>query len=682
MNTTQLISTIKERCKVCYTCVRKCPAKAIRINRGQAEVIAERCISCGSCIKFCTQKAKQIISSIGTTEAILNLSRQADNSFKVAACLAPSFPAAYEDIAPEKLVAMLRALGFDFVFETAFAADLVAITYKRFLETTPSKKFITSPCPAIVHYVEKYHPNLVSALIPIVSPMIAMARIIHSRHGDNVKVIFIGPCTAKKMEALRFSGKHFSEIDEVLTFDELNLLFKKNDISPATIHLGKSPFDPPHPRKGHLFPIGRGILETADIEDNLMKSDVISAEGTKQFIEVLNEFEEGSINEVRLLDPLCCNGCIMGPGISCSRTKHYRQTLVSRYAREQFMQSCEEEWQEEILRYQYLDLNCKYSIDDKRIPPPSDEDLNRIYKQMGKSLETDMLNCGACGYITCRDHATAIHKGLAETEMCLPYTIDRLKQIASELSESYEQLASTKKALIQHEKLASMGQLAAGIAHEVNNPLGVILLYSNILFEETPVDDKIHDDLKLIVEQANRCKKIVSGLLNFSRKNRINIRPTRISELIGKTVKTIIHPGNIRIKFHPLNNENIVAEIDPDQYVQVINNLLTNAIEAMQDGGTITITVTHDEHNLIVSVRDNGPGIKDEIQKKIFEPFFTTKQMGKGTGLGLAVSYGIMKMHRGQIVVKSNADAKHGDTGSEFILISPLQGPTQELISE
>ena len=152
--------------------------------------------------------------------------------------------------------------------------------------------------------------------------------------------------------------------------------------------------------------------------------------------------------------------------------------------------------------------------------------MKRFFRRWEKNTEKDHLNCGACGYDTCVEHAIAITEGLAETEMCLPYAIEKLHHSIDELNLSNEKLASTQMALKQSEKLASMGQLSAGIAHELNNPLGVITMYSNILKDEAPQDDPIQEDLELIVEQANRCKKIVSGLLNFARKNQVKLSET------------------------------------------------------------------------------------------------------------------------------------------------------------
>jgi signal transduction histidine kinase len=289
---------------------------------------------------------------------------------------------------------------------------------------------------------------------------------------------------------------------------------------------------------------------------------------------------------------------------------------------------------------------------------------------MGKQHAEDELNCGACGYETCRAHAIAIFDGLAESEMCLPATITRLNEAVGALGITNRQLASAQQALVQSEKLASMGQLAAGIAHEVNNPLGVVLLYSQLLLEECDPKAEQYADLKKIAEQADRCKKIVSGLLNFARKNQVNLQAVRIDEFLLACSHAVVLPERVKLVMAG-RVADPETELDPDQMMQVFTNLMNNAIEAMPGEGTLTVSAEGDAESVQVSISDSGIGIPREIVKKVFEPFFTTKLGGKGTGLGLAICYGIVKMHRGSIVVQSNTDPKAGPTGTTMTVKLP-----------
>lgn len=648
-----LVETIKERCRVCYTCIRECPAKAIRVTCGQAEIIPERCIGCGNCVKVCSQGAKRVISTELKTEELIN------SEGKVAACLAPSFPAEFTDRDYKILVGQLRALGFDYVVEVAAGADVVAKGYRKLISNS-NKSYIASACPAVVAYIEKYHPELIENLSPIVSPMLATAKLINVMYGDDVKTVFIGPCVAKKNEAVKYPD--YIKLDSVLTFSELRELFKKNKIAEKRIE--PQEFDPPHPDKGMIFPVGEGLLQSADLFKDLIKNDIVSAEGKNNFIELVKEF---SISDVKsqFLDVLCCAGCIMGPGFTTdNQTLYNRHSCISNYINQKL------ENREEVPEIPDIELEVNFKSDDKRLNVPSAEVLRKILLRMGKEIPEDELNCGSCGYDTCIEHAVAIHKGIAESEMCLPYTIEKLKETASELAVSYKQLEDAQHALIQSEKLASMGQLAAGIAHEINNPLGIIVLYTNLLFDKAKEGTEHYEDLKMIVEQANRCKTIVGGLLNFARKNKTLLKQADINSVIEKCVKAVRFPQNIKVGFD--HYKKLPCDVDVEQMMQVFINLLTNSSEAMPSGGKITIDTEKNDDNVTIRMADTGTGIKEELLKKIFEPFFTTKQIGKGTGLGLAVTYGIIKMHHGNITVESNDDYSKGPTGTCFTITLPI----------
>jgi len=657
------VTTIKERCRVCYTCVRECPAKAIRITEGQAEIIPVRCIACGNCVRLCSQQAKQVRNTTGEVVDLLN------GSAPVAACVAPSFPAAFPHIEYRRLVGMIRKVGFDSVHEVAFGADLVARRYRQLLTEQPDRHFISTNCPAIVGFVERYYPELVSSLAPIVSPMVAMARVLRHLYGPELKVVFIGPCIAKKCEAIDENLPH--EINAASTFLGLRRLFNMKGVMPDQVEL--TDFDPPHGGLGSLFPISRGLLQASNIDEDLVAGHIVTADGREGFVEALEEFSSGAL-EANLLDVLACRGCIMGPGMTSDAPLFTRRSRVSRYVREVVASRDHEAWQTAMETYADLNLGRQFSKHDQRLPAPPEEEIAAVLAQMGKLGPQDELNCGACGYETCRQHAIAVCEGLAECKMCLPYTIDELGKTVRDLAVSNDQLAKAQEALVQSEKLASMGQLAAGIAHELNNPLGVVLMYAHLLLEELALESKVKDDLKVISDQADRCKKIVSGLLRFARQNKVLLEATHVRELVNNSLRASVIPPNVKIHVeHHLTDP--VVDVDHDQIVQVLTNLISNACAAMPDGGEITIiTADKDEEMFEIHVTDTGTGIPQDIQKKIFEPFFTTKSMGKGTGLGLAVVYGIIKMHRGDIHVTSNADPAQGPTTTTFTVSLPKHG--------
>lgn len=650
----QLVYTIKEKCRVCYTCVRECPVKAISICNGQAEVIDKRCIGCGNCTRVCSQGAKVYIKYIDEISALF-----ADKSKKTAAIVAPSFPAEFEEIADYKIfVGMLRKIGFDYVAEVAFGADMVAIEYDKILDNPLSKPTISSDCPAIVYYVEHYYPELVPALAPIVSPMVAMNRIMKKKYGNDINIVFIGPCIAKKAET--------AEIQYVITFTELREIFSAFHITPENVE--PSEFDPPLSGKGAIFPISRGLLQTVKVTKEVAEEKVIVAEGRQEFKEAINEFAKGLINQH--IELLCCDGCIMGPGTSLNGKKFVRRNNVQKYVQQKLENFNFQEWEQWVKEFSDIDYTQYFAPKDRRIERPDEDSIKKTLAKMGKTTQQDMLNCGACGYESCEEHAIAIIQGLAEIDMCLPKTIENLHQSIQDLNISNANLANAQEALKQSEKLATMGQLSAGIAHELNNPLGVITMYSNILLDEAKEEDPIKQDLLLISEQAERCKKIVKGLLNFARKNQVYLTETNMIQFLQKSIESILKPENINIELiHTLKNPN--AFIDIDQMMQVFTNLEKNAVEAMPNGGKLIISLSDNENQIVIALQDSGTGISKENMDKLFTPFFTTKTMGKGTGLGLPLIYGIIKMHKGQITVISNDNPEKGPTGTTFTITLP-----------
>ena len=644
---------------MCYTCVRECPVKAIRITDGQAKVIGERCIACGNCIRVCSQHAKLLRSTIDEVSALLASGEQ------VVACVAPSFPAEFVDADYHQVVGMLRAMGFHMVVEVAFGADLVARKYWELMLKTNGRRYISTTCPAIIGYVERYYPEMTTALAPIVSPMVAIARAVRHLHGHDLRTVFIGPCIAKKVEAL--SAGVAGEIDAVLTFQELRRMLDAQGIFPDSV--APSDFDPPHGAAGAMFPVARGILHAANLREDLLTGDIIATQGRSHVIEAIKEFAEGDLG-AKLLEVLCCDGCIMGAGVSTDSPLFSRRRAVRLYVCDRMEHHDQAAWLKTMQRLEKLDLSRGYQPNDQRIPTPARPDLMPIMHRMGKFSPADELNCGACGYDTCREHASAIYMKLAESEMCLPNTIDQLRRAIKEVEASHEQLAEAQEALMQSEKLASMGQLAAGIAHEVNNPLGVVLMYAHLLLDECDRQSKMHEDLTMIAEQADRCKKIVAGLLHFARQNKVVRSPNDLDELVDRSMRTVTVPENIEVCIdHGLDDP--VADVDRDQIVQVVTNLVSNAAAAMVHGGVLRVETRGDADRVRLIVRDTGVGIPPENIKKIFDPFFTTKQMGMGTGLGLAVTYGIVKMHGGDIRVESRADPAAGPTGTTFTVILP-----------
>ncbi|MFH0964975.1 MAG: [Fe-Fe] hydrogenase large subunit C-terminal domain-containing protein [Planctomycetota bacterium] len=656
-----IVSTIPENCKRCYTCVRECPAKAIKVVAGQATVMEERCIVCGNCVKVCAQKAKLIEDDTSRVREMLA------GDAPVFACLAPSFPAAFAPIPPGKVIAAVRALGFSEVWEVAFGAEMVGREYTRLLEKSlrTGQRVITTPCPAIVTYVEKFVPQLRDALASIVSPMIATARAIRHRRGPDVRVVFIGPCIAKKNEIR--DPAVAGAVDAVLSFVELVKMFDAAGIAPVL--MGESGFDGPPCRLARSFPISGGLLRTAGLSMDILENDIVITEGKDRVLDALRDLAEGH-SGARLFDVLFCEGCISGPKMLNTASVIVRKEILADFVTEQNCQTTQRELAEALDEFRDVDLNRTFTRQNLVLRRPAEAEIARTLQAMRKFTEADQLNCGACGYRSCREKAVAVCQGLAEIEMCLPFLVEELEDTCRRLRESHEELEATHHRLLHAERLASVGQLSAGIAHEINNPLGTILVYSHMLLKELQAADPRRQDIQLIAGEASRCRDIVRGLLDFARQSRVSKEPTDLAGLMDEVMRVMgPRADEARARLACRVQEALPPILlDKAQIKQALINLIANAVDAVKEGGQVAVDASlNGPDTLQIRVSDNGCGIPSEHLPKLFTPFFTTKPAGRGTGLGLAIVYGIVKMHRGEIA----AESEEGK-GATFVIHLPL----------
>lgn len=671
-----VVSTIEKKCKRCYSCVRQCPAKAIRVVNGQAQVIKERCIACGNCIKVCPQHAKQIRDGVRHSSELLA------HGHPVYAVLAPSFPAAFSGIEPGQIIAGLKALGFDQVLDVAFGADLIVDDYNKIVESEVMPIIITSPCPAIVSYVEKYYPHLCMMLAPIVSPMIAIGRVIKERYQPDAKIVFIGPCIAKKREMQ--DENVAGVIDEVLTFNELEIMFEQNQIDVAT--LTPEDFDGPRSDLGRVFPISGGLIKCSDCSDDILNSDVLVSEGRERILEVLKKLDDGDI-EARFVDILFCRGCIKGPMLANDESVFVRRERIVNYIKLHNSAQRQERARLDRKKYKHVSMRRRFAIEELVVREPSEQDIQEILHLTGKYKPEDELNCGACGYPTCREKAIAVYQGFAEAEMCLPYMLEKLEKIQEKLSTSNKKLKNslkslhqTQQQLVQSEKLASVGRLAAGVAHELNNPLGGILLFTNILLKKLE-NSPNYSALQKVANEAERCRNIVQGLLDFSRQSTIERREARLNQIVENTLNLVTDQAlfqNIHIKkLYEPNLKPVL--VDRFQMQQVILNILLNAAEAMKGHGQLFLkTGNHQKgERVYLSIEDDGPGMSKVTRERIFDPFYTTKPVGEGTGLGMAIAYGIIQKHQGEIKVDSEIGR-----GSIFTIYLPAHPITEKKLEK
>ena len=405
-----VVRTESNLCKRCYACVRNCPVKAIKVEGGQASVSEASCITCGACKNVCSQSAKRIRRDVDSVKHLL------DKKGVAVALLAPSFVSAF-DVPSEQVAGALKAVGFNRVCEVAHGAELVAQEYHRlFAATRPAEPLLTSPCPAVINLIEKHFPRLVNQLIPVVSPMIASARVVRKLYGERAGIVFIGPCVAKKSEITHPSVT--GEVDYVLTFSELKELFTELGVNPAAA--ASVEFDGPDTTMGAAFPLVGGLLKAANLENDILQEHFVTVEGRRDVLETLQAIEKRQFAPA-LIDILFCRGCIDGPDFNGTQSMNLRRQKVVDFVKQRRLAR-------EKTAPVTIKLSRKFMAQSRKTLHPSEHELRSILKATGKFKESDELNCGACGYDTCRDKAVAVYQGLAESNMCLPFLLHKSEQ--------------------------------------------------------------------------------------------------------------------------------------------------------------------------------------------------------------------------------------------------------------
>ncbi len=420
------IITVKENCRKCYACVRNCPVKAIRVHRNYAEVISDRCIGCGNCVKSCSQKAKVIADHVGEC---LRLLAATNPPIAILGC---SHPAFFHDLRSGQLVTGLRRLGFAEVHEGAAGVDLLRDSYRRKLEKEHPYPLITTHCPTIVDLIERHYPQLLKNLIGIVSPMVAIGRFIKSRTTTESPIVYISSCIAGKFEITAEQTE--GAIDCVISYQELSQMFKKHNLDLK--RLGETAFDGMQPQRGRLFAISGGPFKSFDIASEIINPDYVATEGEENAMEVIKDLAAGRISP-KVIDIRFCNGgCIGGPGKNNRLTTFSKRNLIIEHHLNQNLYY--------RTKSVYLadiplpDFSRTFSNKHNSQKTPSSERLRQILQSTDKYEPNDELNCGACGYATCREHAVAVYRELAEGNMCLPYSLRRLEDDHIKLTQKYE----------------------------------------------------------------------------------------------------------------------------------------------------------------------------------------------------------------------------------------------------
>lgn len=402
-------------CRHCYKCVRNCEVKAISVENEQAHIMKDHCINCGHCLEVCPQNAKTFASDMDRVKGYLR------QGMKVIISIAPSYLGVLEYDKPGQVVDALKRLGFFEVRETAEGAALVTGEYGKFLAEGQMTNIITTCCPSVNDLVEKYYPELVSMMAPVVSPMVAHGKLIKSIYGEDVKVVFLGPCIAKKEEAIgdeRVRGA----IDAILTFEEITRWWEAEGID---IHQCEDlPVGNPSPKVNQLYPVSGGVIQSVlanQTEDHYYK---VHIDGLKSCMELFEELKKGEIQGCFFEVNVCEGGCIKGPA-----SDKWSQSMVR--AKMEIERRVKHREGAEGIDGSKLDLHKIFMdrhVTDKQ---PSDQEMQEVLHAMGKYTKEDELNCGACGYATCRAKATAVFQKKAEIGMCLPYALAQAESMSN-----------------------------------------------------------------------------------------------------------------------------------------------------------------------------------------------------------------------------------------------------------
>ena len=393
----------KSNCKNCYKCIRHCPVKAIRFSGNQAHIIGNECILCGQCFVVCPQNAKEIVDETEKVKVLLQ------GSEPVIVSLAPSFIANYDGVGIESMRAALKKLGFFDVEETALGATMVKKEYERMIREDVRDIIISSCCHSVNLLIQKYFPFALQYLADVMSPMQAHCQDIKKRY-PGAKTVFIGPCVAKKDEAEYYENI----VDAVLTFEELT-----SWLAAENIELEKKIEDDPNSR-ARFFPTTGGVLKTMNKRDT--DFSYVALDGVENCIAALKDIENGKIHKCFIEMSACSGSCIGGPIME----KNHRAPVMDYMAVSAF--AGREDF--EVSQPTPLELKKNFAFIEHKLQQPTEIEIGAVLRQMGKFKPSQELNCGSCGYNTCREKAIAICQGKAEISMCLPYLKDKAENFS------------------------------------------------------------------------------------------------------------------------------------------------------------------------------------------------------------------------------------------------------------
>ena len=525
----------KSNCKNCYKCIRHCPVKSIRFSGNQAHIIGNECILCGQCFVVCPQNAKEIV---GETEKVKVLLQ---SKVPVVVSLAPSFVANYDGVGIESMRDAVKKLGFYDVEETAVGATIVKNEYERMLREDGRDIIISSCCHSVNLLIQKYFPDVLQYLADVLSPMQAHCMDI-KRRIPNAKTVFIGPCVAKKDEAEYYSGI----VDAVLTFEELTQWLNEEHIE-----LRKETL-PNEKSRARFFPTAGGILKT--MAQNEPGYTYMAVDGVENCIAAIRDIESGNVHRCFIEMSACSGSCIGGPVMEKYHRSPVRDyTAVATFAGEKDF---------DVEQPDMVSVRKNFEHIEKKLPEPSEEEIRDVLRQMGKFKPSQELNCGSCGYNTCREKAIAVCQGKAEISMCLPYLKDKAESFSDTI------VKNTPNGLIVINEKLEVQQINAAAQKILNLRSASDVLSDNIIRILDP------SDFVQVIESGRGIYDKRTYLAEYNRYVEETIVPDHESRMLICIMRDVTDEENEREKKESISRQTIeVADKVVDKQMRIVQEI-------------------------------------------------------------------------------------------------------------
>lgn len=503
----------KSKCDECFKCLRACPTNALSFVGDKRDIIDELCIKCGLCQAHCTPGALKIHNDVPLVKKHIKLGR------KVIASIAPSYVGVFNLEDPTQIVSALKKIGFDKVEETAIGAELISKLYEHEITKASNTNIITSCCPSANYLIERYYPNLIDNIMPVVSPMIAHGKHIKSIEDEDPFVVFIGPCLAKKAEAEEMKDS----IDAVITFSELDLWLRESGINAS--NLVASEFDRISTARGQAYPLGSSLFKE-DLESRFNKKfRYMKIEGIEHCRDFLNSASDGALNNYCVEINICNGSCLNGPDLPESCPSFYERELklfehVNKGKKINSNNIVDNSLETTSTKKATLSIDLSRTFKDKSIKledVPKDK-LDEILMKMGKYTDQDLLNCNACGYNTCVEKARAVYHGFSDINICMASLKEKAESMQSVIFEN-----SPNAICILDKDLNIL---------EVNSSFNRILNEGNLKLQSLPIftlmDDDLFQKVKLLNENIIGQKIYIESIEKTFYINIVNVETENI----------------------------------------------------------------------------------------------------------------------------------------------------------